>query len=326
MTSFVRGFATVACLMIGMCAANAQAARTWVSGVGDDRNQCTLAAPCQTFAGAMAKTAAGGEIDVLDPGDFGAVTITKALTIDGGGGQVASADGITVQAGPNDVVTLRNLRLNGLGHGINGIRFQSGAGMNIENCYVSMFLNSGIEIEIASPGQANINIRDTVVHSNFGAIRIQASGAGTILAALERVQMNDNAWFGLRAEGSGSAGGTGQVSVSVVDSQASSSNNGIMAAGHLSAACVIINRSAIVNNATNGLVAEANGTIVIGNSTIGGNGTGVNATAPGGAICTGWNATAPGGAIYTNGKNSLIRNFISDGAFSPDPMQIFLSK
>src|SRR5437870_9877862 len=100
--------------------AHGQATRTWVSGVGDDANPCSRTAPCKTFAGAISKTAAGGEIDALDPGGFGTVTITKSITIDGGGGQVASVlasgvNGIIVNAGMNDVVILRNLRINGAG-------------------------------------------------------------------------------------------------------------------------------------------------------------------------------------------------------------------
>src|SRR5579859_8101230 len=91
--------------------AGAQASRTWVSGVGDDANPCSRTAPCKTFAGAISKTAAVGEIDALDPGGYGALTITKAITLDGGGGQVASilvsgTNGIVVAAQPNDVVTL----------------------------------------------------------------------------------------------------------------------------------------------------------------------------------------------------------------------------
>src|SRR6516164_4879730 len=98
----------VICLLSS--AAQAQATRTWVSGVGDDANPCSRTAPCKTFAGAISKTAPGGEIDALDPGGFGAVTITKAITIDGGGGQIASVlasgtNGINVNAGPTDVVT-----------------------------------------------------------------------------------------------------------------------------------------------------------------------------------------------------------------------------
>src|SRR5207253_8119005 len=80
--------------------AQAQATRTWVSGVGDDANPCSRTAPCKTFAGAISKTAKDGEISVLDPGGFGAVTITKAITIDGGGGQVASV----LVSGTNGIV------------------------------------------------------------------------------------------------------------------------------------------------------------------------------------------------------------------------------
>src|SRR5579864_2852859 len=99
--------------------AHAQATRTWVSGVGDDANPCSRTAPCKTFAGAISKTAAGGEIDALDPGGFGALTITKSITIDGGGGQVASVlvagtNGMNVSAGATDFVTIRNMRFDGL--------------------------------------------------------------------------------------------------------------------------------------------------------------------------------------------------------------------
>jgi uncharacterized membrane protein len=99
---------TVATVMLAMClqvgTAHAQATRTWISGVGDDANPCSRTAPCKTFAGAISKTSAGGEIDNLDTGGFGALTITKAITLDGGGGGVASilvagTNGITVAAG-----------------------------------------------------------------------------------------------------------------------------------------------------------------------------------------------------------------------------------
>src|SRR6476469_2029472 len=73
----------LAAMALGTSLAHAQATRTWVSGVGDDANPCSRTAPCKTFAGAISKTAASGEIDVLDPGGFGTVTITKAMTIDG---------------------------------------------------------------------------------------------------------------------------------------------------------------------------------------------------------------------------------------------------
>lgn len=105
----------------------AQATRTWVSGVGDDANPCSRTAPCRTFAGAISKTVAGGEINALDPGSYGALTITKAITIDGGGTFASifasGTDGIVVSAGPSDQVNLRNLTVNGGGTGLNGVRF-----------------------------------------------------------------------------------------------------------------------------------------------------------------------------------------------------------
>src|SRR5678810_528066 len=105
--------------------ANAQATRTWVSGVGDDANPCSRTAPCKTFAGAISKTFIGGEIDALDPGGFGAVTITKSITLDGSGtfaSILASlVNGIVINAAATDVVTIRGISINGFCNGINGI-------------------------------------------------------------------------------------------------------------------------------------------------------------------------------------------------------------
>src|SRR5437016_11965092 len=106
-------------------AAHAQATRTWVSGVGDDANPCSRTAPCKTFAGAISKTAAGGEINCLDPGGYGVVTITKAITINCEGtlGSILSAltNGVNVNAGPTDRVVLRGIEISGVGTGLTGI-------------------------------------------------------------------------------------------------------------------------------------------------------------------------------------------------------------
>src|SRR6266851_7414713 len=89
----------IACFMLALASAtHAQATRTWVSGVGDDVNPCSRTAPCKTFAGAISKTAPGGEIDCLDPGGFGAVTITKSLTID-----CSATFGSVLAAGTNGI-------------------------------------------------------------------------------------------------------------------------------------------------------------------------------------------------------------------------------
>src|ERR1700739_3605877 len=153
--------ATLLVIFLWSSAAQAQASRTWVSGVGDDANPCSRTAPCKTFAGAISKTAAGGEIDALDPAGYGAVTITKAITLDGGGGQVASVlvsgtNGIVVQAGPSDVVILRNLRINGIGTGINGIRWLAGRMLIVENCDIFGFTTNGIDIAKSDGGGAVI--------------------------------------------------------------------------------------------------------------------------------------------------------------------------
>src|SRR6478672_6730446 len=154
-------------VLLGATFAGAQASRTWVSGVGDDANPCSRTAPCKTFAGAISKTAAGGEIDALDPAGYGAVTITKGMTIDGGGGQVASVlvsgtNGIVVQAGPSDVVILRNLRINGIGTGINGIRFLSGKDLNVESCYIFGFTTNGLDIALNQATQASVHVFHSV--------------------------------------------------------------------------------------------------------------------------------------------------------------------
>src|SRR6188472_885924 len=95
-------FGAIIAIMLSMASANAQATRTWVSGVGDDANPCSRTAPCKTFAGAISKTATGGEINCLDPGGFGGLTITKSIAIDchftGGGILAASANGVIINA------------------------------------------------------------------------------------------------------------------------------------------------------------------------------------------------------------------------------------
>src|SRR5262249_20963635 len=163
----------LAIVLLGTTLMSAQATRTWVSGVGDEANPCSRTAPCKTFAGAISKTATGGEIDALDPGGFGALTITKAITLDGGGGQVASVlvsgtNGIVVQAGGNDVVIIRNLRINGIGSGFNGVRFLSGKDLNVENCFIFGFTQNGIDIALNQATQASAHIINTVLKNNGG--------------------------------------------------------------------------------------------------------------------------------------------------------------
>src|ERR1700722_15873946 len=151
--------AVIACATVSLlfaAPASAQATRTWVSGTGDDANPCSRTSPCKTFAGAIPKTIAGGEIDALDPAGYGSLSITKAITIDGGGGQVASVlasgvTGISINAGSSDIVTLRNLRINGIvssgSGGTIGVNFIYGEGLFIENCDIFDFQQYGIQFK-----------------------------------------------------------------------------------------------------------------------------------------------------------------------------------
>jgi hypothetical protein len=134
--------------------AHAQATRTWVSGVGDDANPCSRTAPCKTFAGAISKTANGGEIDALDPGGYGAVTITKGITIDGNGTLASilfsGTNGVVVNATANDIIILRNLTLNGAGTtlGVDAIRYLAGKELHVENCRIQRFSDDGIDVRL----------------------------------------------------------------------------------------------------------------------------------------------------------------------------------
>src|SRR3712207_1852161 len=133
--------------------ASAQATRTWVSGVGDDANPCSRTAPCKTFAGAISKTANGGEINCLDPGGFGGVTITKSLTIKchytEGGVLVSGTNAIVVNAAATDKVTLRGLDINGIGTGaytsLSGVKVLSAARVAIVDSEIYRF-RSGVTI------------------------------------------------------------------------------------------------------------------------------------------------------------------------------------
>src|ERR1044072_7090566 len=133
----------VIAMTLAAAPANAQATRTWVSGVGDDANPCSRTAPCKTFAGAISKTAEFGEINALDPGGFGGVTITKSITIDGGsqiaGVLVSGTNAIIINGTADDVVTLRNLDIDGVGTGLNGINILAGRAVIVENCQIYGF-------------------------------------------------------------------------------------------------------------------------------------------------------------------------------------------
>ncbi len=171
--------------------ASAQATRTWVSGVGDDVNPCSRTAPCKTFAGAISKTAAGGEIDALDPGGFGAVTITKAITIDVrntlGGVLVGATNGIVVQAAAADVVVLRGLDLFGVTGALSGVRFVSGKALHVEDSTIANF-TTGISFE-ATTAAPQLFVKNTTI-TNCSTAGISLTGG---VATLDKVTLTNSA-------------------------------------------------------------------------------------------------------------------------------------
>jgi hypothetical protein len=274
-------FLGIFALTLNVAPAQAQATRTWISGVGDDANPCSRTAPCKTFAGAISKTAAGGEIDVLDPGGFGALTITKAITLDGGGGQVASiltsgTNGINVIAGAGDVVILRNLRFNGIvasgSAGLSGVAFNSGAALIVEHCDVFDWANNGIAITPNTNSKVMISdtyITNTASATGNAAVLIRPTGGANVSVTINHVNM-ENQINGVFADGTG---GGGTVHVQVKDSVITgSSNNGVTVSGSSFSADVI--NSQISYSVGTGAVVGS-GSLKLGGNTITNNVTGV---------------------------------------------------
>jgi hypothetical protein len=178
----------------------AQATRTWVSGVGDDVNPCSRTAPCKTFAGAISKTAANGEISVLDPGGFGTVTITKGMTLNGTGTLAsilaAGTNGVNVNdslaASPNTaVVILRDISINGAGTGFDGVRYTSGKSLMVDHCWIYGFNGNGASsdgIEVAKSADGQLKVLDTIIENITGEGINMSTTAGVIKATLDRTR------------------------------------------------------------------------------------------------------------------------------------------
>src|SRR5829696_9007313 len=198
---FVFGFAAPA---------YSQATRTWVSGVGDDVNPCSRTAPCKTFAGAISKTAAGGEINCLDPGGFGAVSIIKSMTIAcpyTEGGALAGGNGITWNMpATTDVGFMRGLDVFGVSPPSNGVRFINNGTLHIEDCVIRRFnAASSAGISVAPTGAVELYINNTTVAENGngatgGGIVIAPGIGGSVKAVITNSRVRNNANFGVRAD------------------------------------------------------------------------------------------------------------------------------
>lgn len=278
--------------------ANAQATRTWVSGVGDDANPCSRTAPCKTYAGAISKTAAAGEISTLDPGGFGVVTITKAMTINGDGTLAgilnAGSTGVIVNAGANDVVYLRNLSINGAGTGLNGIRWLAGKALHVENVNIYGQGNNtagnghGILVNLGATA-GNLFVKDTNIKTcAVDGISVQTS-VGFVAGVLDRVRLEglptglligNNAFVSIRdsvinlstsigVSITGSGGPTGSFDNVMINNNPTAINVGAGALMNLSSSTLESNTTAIVSAAPQANLRSSGNNRLLGNGSDG---------------------------------------------------------
>jgi hypothetical protein len=273
--------------------------RTWVSaaaGVTDPgtcaaSNICTRSAPCATFQCALAATNPGGEIDALDSGDFGPVSIAKSVSIVAqgvvAGIQVTSSSAITVSAGSSDVVVLRGLTLDGLNSAYPGIDFLDGGELHIEDCTLNEF-HAGIVV--VPYGSSKVFIKDTIVRNNSGdGIRFAPSGSATVTASLDNVRAENNGNDGVFA--------AANATVSVRNSVAAGNDTGFAAGNSSPSAPAVMNlESSMASGNRDGVAAfsSATSTVNITNVTVVKNKTGLFA--------------AEGGHIVSFGNNKITDN------------------
>jgi hypothetical protein len=286
----VAALAAVA-LSLAAAPAFAQATRTWISGVGDDVNPCSRTAPCKTFAGAISKTATGGEINAIDPGGFGAITITKSITLDGHGVMAsilaAGTPAISVSAGVNDVVTIRGLDLNGVNGtasgGTYGVKINSAGKVIIEDCNIYGFTTAGIGF-LGSATTAVYVKRTTVENNGAGLV---LNGTGTASATIVKSNFFNDV-IGLDVHGASLANVHDSVfsgnSGAGIETQGTSQVNmdhglitfngiGVNAAPDAGTSLVRLSEVMVGHNTTNGIVGTVasfgNNRIAAGNGTDG---------------------------------------------------------
>jgi len=269
--------------MFSASAGGGPSTQTFVSAsLGSDANPCTRQSPCLTFAAALAQTSVGGEIDALDPGDFGPVTITKAITIfgnaAGGAGMTTTpgTSGIVISAGASDVMHLGGLTFDGVNaSGTSGVVFTSGARLFIENCVMQGFTTSGITFS-PSAGSATTTklvVEDTTILNNTTGFLIQPTGGIAANVTLRWLHINNNTGEGLRVDGTG---GSGAINATLADSTVSfNASNGIDAVSGPGNATVDILRVVAAANGSAGIASNqssgGSASVTVGSSVIYGN-------------------------------------------------------
>jgi parallel beta-helix repeat protein len=267
------------------------AQRVFVSGSGNDNNPCNIGAPCRTIGIALGAVAPSGEVVVLDSAGYGPFTVSKPVTIIASQGvyagvSVSSGDGITINAGPSDVIILRGLTVNGVG-GSNGIVFNSGQTLFIEKCNINGFLANGVNFN----GGGRLFARDSNIRNSAGSgIRIAGSVSALAMASINRVRLEANG-IGLAV--------FDRAKASVRDSVASGNVTGVTVNPSTAPAEINIEKCLVANNNTGALAQGSGGgtgTLRISKSTIVQNGLGLS--------------VQPGGALLSGGRNKLGGNMM----------------
>jgi hypothetical protein len=284
-------------LAVVVSTAHAQATRTWVSGVGDDANPCSRTAPCKTFAGAISKTASGGEIDALDPGGFGAVTITKSITIDGNGTfasiLAAFTNGIIIN-GAGITVTLRGLSINGGGTGFIGVRILAASKVFIERSVIAGFqvgTGRGVSDERTS---GSFFMTDTIVKNNSqsGVVFVMPAGGTGVKGSFDNCRFEGNGNGGLVLSGGAIVSVKDSVTTGNTQAGFFADNGGTLAAQLNLQDCISANNG-------QGITVQAGGTVRISRVQVTNNTTGLN---PSG-----------GGLISSYGTNNITANGAGNG-------------
>ena len=273
--------------------AQAQATRTFISGTGDDNNPCSRTAACKTFAGALAKTNDGGEIDVLDPVGGGTMLINKSVTIDGGGTYAsinASGTNAIIVNDLNAVVTIRNLSLNGATTGLVGVKILAAKSVTIENCSIFKFRSGtgrAISDERTVAG-SKLTVINTTINDNAGnaVVVLPTTATSGVSAVFDNVRVFDNTtsgfFFGLGAKATiknsfvttnGNAGvqaADANTKVNIVDTVLSNNSIGVFGGGGASVTrltrCTVTENGTGVQTQTGGIVESFGDNNIRGNN------------------------------------------------------------
>jgi len=294
------------------------ATKVWVANTGVDSMSCgSIASPCATFQQAFNNVAAGGEIGVLNPGDYGPVQVSKAVDIinDGvgeAGIQAPGTSAVSIAAANGDIIAVRGLVLDGLGTGVNGIAFTSGSALHVQNCVIKNFegVPFGFGIGFApSAGNSQMFVSDSIIFNN-GSINGTAgiaispgafsAGIGSANVVIDRVHLENNV-DGLLLDGNVDVANGSHVTIrdSVISGNAANGIHALTVANR-APALAIVERSSILDNAGNGILADGpRAVILLSDSTISRNGAGVT--------------TVNSGQLITYGNNRNNNNLGPEG-------------